>query len=105
MQSPQHAADLPAYVAVLILFKQRRDDNTQEVAQPLVTSAGRCRRSCPTEQFVAKTASHRQRSRSCWLFQTRADATPSNPSSTAPNVGRGLPVPCSSYLTVFTKRR
>ena len=45
MQSPQHAADLPAYVAVPILFKQRRDDNTQEVAQPLVTSAGRCRRS------------------------------------------------------------
>jgi len=46
MQSPQHAADLPAYVAVLILFKQRRDDNTQEVAQPLLT------RSCPTEQFA-----------------------------------------------------
>jgi len=35
------AADPSAYVAVLILFKQRRDDNTQEVAQPLVTSAGR----------------------------------------------------------------
>ena len=45
MQSPQHAADPPAYVAVLILFKQRRDENTREVAQPLVTSAGRCRRS------------------------------------------------------------